>query len=318
MEYERRSSRLMPLLVPLLLAPIFSAAAFIAFKDLSTAPRVVAGTSIHQDHMPAASPDDSTPKPTRILLGVPINNGKSDKLFVFDPTTQSIKEQSVPDGWRVTMLEADPTRIQIPTQLGDPTELITASGTKIVLQTGGSSPYQSAQVIGGFDPQNTAVVANQIGSGQTLLSVDPKSGQVQEVAPVPQNSTPLSVSHGTAWFSTYQSCGGIESAPIGPSSLIGIGLNGVSSTVATDPQHVIIGAVAGPSGAVAYTLDTGQTTAISGNLRWTGTGKPLMWQDDKTLILSVGNVLEKVSLTDGSLTTLSILPQAPTVASTNN
>jgi hypothetical protein len=248
---------------------------------------------------------------TRILLGVPVPGAASDKLFALTLPERVIQEEQVPTGWRLTVLDSERQGLAIKSGQGTDAALFLTgpAGWNVPLRTRGGLPYQEPVLLGLFDPTHAAVAARS--DEPSLLSVS-RVGDIRQVFSIPEDTRPLKMQNGLAWFVTAQSGEGIESPLQGPSSLIRISAEGLSSMAATSSQ-VIVSVVTGPADALAYVLDSGDTAVRSQGMSWVGQGQPLLWLDDRTLVLAKGTSIFVLDLTQRSLSLLATLPAAPAI-----
>lgn len=258
----------------------------------------------------AVAPTSTTPvvaPAAQISLGVATPGAKSDRLFVLTLPDNTVAEQKVPVDWRVASLE--PARLKIETSSkGDGSFILDgAPEWNVPLRARSGKPYEDVTFLGMFDASHAALIAR--GEDEAVLSVS-RVGDIREVARLPGDRTVLRVAEGAVWVSTFQQGEGIESPPSGPSSLLKMAFDGVSSTAATDP-HVIVSVTPGPNGAFAYGLDSGDAVASSGATHWSGQGRALVWLDEHRLLLAKGVTISVLDLSEGTLSRIVDIPAAP-------
>lgn len=246
-----------------------------------------------------------------ILFGVPAPSVPSDKLFELTLPSKMVKERAVESGWRLTQMVKAPLAIQASGK-NDGGFMLIGKGWDVPLRAKNAAPYQQVTWLGMWDATHAALSAQN--NGEALLSVS-RTGEIREIYQIPQDVNSMGFHEGSAWFASFQPGEGIESLPQGPSNLIRVAANGVSTAMASSTQ-IITSVAVGPAQVFAYQNESGDMIAESGSLRWSGTGRPLLWLDDHRLLFAKGTRASIVDLSDqqAPLQTAAILPLAPAAA----
>jgi hypothetical protein len=158
--------------------------------------------------------------------------------------------------------------------------------TEVVLRDAQSHPYRWSEfqddIVGWMDDGRLGVVVLQ-GDGRIALTVEP-TGTISKLASLPEEAMQFAAAGGAFWYATVTPGPGIELGPRGPSELHRV-QDGKDVIVAKDAEDAIEGLSAGPDHRFAYlaagTLFTGQEEAKN-----VGTGRPLGWTDDGTLMVA--------------------------------
>jgi len=259
---------------------------------------------------------------TTVLLGVPVPKGLSDKLYAVSLPDRHVAPLTVPKGWRLTALQ-ERTPLKLQTNKDGSATLVGryASSTDLAqkvwfvpVRTSSGKAYDEVSILGMFDPTHVAVAARA--DDRVALSIS-RVGDIRKVITLGDMIYPLGVSQGSLWVSTFQPGEGIESPPQGPSDLIRVSVAGATSTVATD-EHVIVSALAGQDGCVAYATESGDLYAQSGSSTWRGLGLPLAWLDSGHLLFSQGISVYLLDLATSVEMLVNTLPAAPTVGAVSS
>jgi hypothetical protein len=288
---------------PLALAVVMAGVGIGVAKPVSNQ----AGTAVQKITSPSTA---SAVSSTQIMLGVALPNAPADQLYILSLPERTVREESMSSGWRVAGLLNEENDLTVkPAQSGAAFFLTDAKDWNVSLRTRGGRLYDEPVLFGLFDATHAALTARR--DDPYLLSVS-RTGDIRELYQVPDTARPLLVSRGLAWFVTAQPGEGLESPLRGPSSLITVNSQGQMATAATDTQ-VIVTAVPGPAGVLAYAVDTGVLMASSLAGNWRGDGQPLVWLDQNTLLYARGTSLLSLDLGTGTSEALTSLPAAPQV-----
>ena len=257
-----------------------------------------------------SSPASSAVTSSQIMLGVALPNAPADQLFVLTLLENTVREERMSPGWRVSsLLNEENGLIVKPALSGAAFFLTDAKDWNVSLRTRGGRVYDEPVLLGLFDATHAALTARR--DDPYLLSVS-RTGDIRELYQVPETAKPLLVDRGLAWFVTAQPGEGLESPLRGPSLLITVNSQGQTVTTATDTQ-VIVAAVPGPASALAYAVDMGALTVSSTAGNWRGDGQPLVWLDQNTLLYARGTSLFSLDLGTGTSQAVASLPAAPQV-----
>jgi hypothetical protein len=241
------------------------------------------------------------------LFAVPVPAGVSDKLFAVSYPQGNVKERPVETGWRMAMLAKFPLTVARAVSDERAWTLKDGADWDVTLRSKGGVPYQDVQLVGLFDASHAALLART--DAVVLLNVA-RSGEVREAYRTGENSAFLRFAASSAWFATFQPGEGIESPPMGPSTLLRIGPDGHATPLVSE-SNVIVAVVPGEQGQLAYTLDNGTSVAKLDGSRWTGDEKPLFWLDRSTLVLAKGTGVIRLDVVSGVETPWVMLPMVP-------
>lgn len=172
---------------------------------------------------------------------------------------------------------------------------------KIVLRQN-QRPLTDAFLYGWFDAKTLIVVAQSAGARWIFgVGVD---GAIKPLAPVPENVVLFQGFPGGLWYVTATQGEGLESPPKAPSSLHRVTLEGEDVEVLGNQPHVIMSALPGPEGTVAYLTDDAEARwfrmGIGDAAVGLGKVRPLLFLPDGSLIVRNGFNLELVDLKKGT------------------
>lgn len=108
----------------------------------------------------------------------------------------------------------------------------------VALRAQSGEAYTEPRLLGAFDDRHVAVMARL--NRLRILNVS-RSGQVIAIYDVPENAMVFDAVEGAVWMTTFTPGEGIESDPIGPSTLYRITSDGKRTAVATDETRVFAG-----------------------------------------------------------------------------
>ncbi|MFH1078315.1 MAG: hypothetical protein V1745_03505 [Patescibacteria group bacterium] len=154
-----------------------------------------------------------------------------------------------------------------------------------VLRATGGRAVKDVAPVGWWDSE-TMAATGFVTSSRILFSVS-LSGDVEQVAFLPDTISMVRADHGSVWYVAVQPGEGLESAPLPPSSLHRVQREGTNTVVAEETSRVILNFVMFVDmSKVAYATDDGQITVVSeGTTTSLGLGVPLGILDDGRVLL---------------------------------
>ncbi len=241
-----------------------------------------------------------------LLVSIAIPNADRDRLFRVSFAARSVEELPAQTGWRETALTQKPLQLTVGKNLDD-VMILSGGDWDVPLRTQSGVPYQEARFLGMFDATHAAVLARA--SDRMLLSVS-RVGEIRELTPVTDNKIVLLMESSGVWLSSFVPGEGLESPPQGSSTLARVDGNGITATIATEPQVINL-VVPGPGGAVAFATEQGDMAAKSEIGLWKGQGRPLVWLDEGRLVIAQGRGLGILFLQTGTIDAVVTLPAVP-------
>lgn len=279
--------------------PSFLVATSTAKGDVSLLVVDGRGSRIVEDgtERPAAWPDDTN------LLGAPLSTLVGRKVLTGEPAyllpefilaTSSAGIRS-PDGRR--SLHPSPSRKDgagvIEVRNG-------SESHAYVLRASGGRAVKDVVPVGWLDGE-TMAATGFVTSSRILFSVS-LSGDVEQIAYLPDTISMVRADHGSVWYVAVQPGEGLESAPLPPSSLHRVQREGVDTGAVEESNRVILNFVTSVDmSKVAYGTDDGQAATVSdGATKSLGLGMPLSILDDGRILLLRGASLLVVDAATGA------------------
>lgn len=221
-----------------------------------------------------------------------------EQLFRVDAFGKTFIEKA-PEGWRVDFWKTQGLMLIPPDELATSSYwYLKGAQWNIPLRTNGGAKWLDPVIWGVFSNGHVAIVAHR--DHRALLSVS-RAGQITVIEVLDDDLSPLAVHGSSAWFVREKTEGlGIEQLPQGPSSLVRITRQGISSTVAQDPASILRVLPSPDESSLAYITSDGSlviakedtlTTAIKG---WT----PQAWLDNRYLLISRQKTLAWLDITN--------------------
>lgn len=253
---------------------------------------------------------------TEILIGVSHPGEASDTLYRFLSSSRELKQETPPNGWRISSIEkTTDIHIQPPENPEGAFRLTGSNAWDVVLRAKDGRRYTELQFIGLLNEQTAAVAGRKDGIPKILI-VD-RNTSIKEAYDFPEFGNVQGVYEGALWITTANPGPGLESPPQGPSSVMRIDASGASSVVKSD-DNVILRVLPGPSNALAYLFEDGEYRGESGTYRWEGSGRPLLWIDATHLLVTQEKTLNLVNLEAADQTAVGELDGIPETASVSN
>jgi|GEM_PF-6442091 len=236
----------------------------------------------------------------KILIGVSTPLEPSDLAYVYDETSGDLQKVSEPTGWRAADIKKY-EQATFEAAANDPIATRFHLGTlwDVVLRDAKGRSYQDPVFLGRLD-ETTAVIQAQ--KDQSYILFVGTSGSITEAYILPELYKVHGIFDHAVWVTTAVPGEGIESAPQGPAHVIHIDSEGNTSLTLED--MVIEQLTAFNATSYAYRFTNGSYKAHRGNYLWEGTGTPLFWLDENTLLVSQGHALKRVNLVDSSQETI--------------
>ena len=252
-----------------------------------------------------------------ILLAFANPRTTTDEVTALDLPDRTLRVLTPPANWRLSSFERQGMRVEeLP--VGDVYRLVREDGWNVVLRDSKGTAYEDPVILGYFDTDHVGVLART--DERVLLSVS-RFGNVQIVTTIDEASSVRFVKEGFAWIVRLTPSKGIEEPLRGPSVLTQVTRTGVSTTVAQSPGAVSrVVPFLNRKDVFAYATEEGTLTAVSGRLRWQGTGIPLLWTNEQTLLFAQGKTLYRRDATTSTaekLIDLRALPSGAFVSSTS-
>ncbi len=241
---------------------------------------------------------------------------KQDEALALDLPGKKIRELAPSVGFRASAVAREGFTLQ-PLKDQSAYRLWREDDWNVALRMPTGQAYQDPVILGMFDIDHVAILAHT--DKRLLLSVS-RLGGATSIATLDETHSVRAIQGGRAWIVSYTPGEGIEQAPMGPSTLIRLTRSGVTTTAAESPGLIARVIPYGDEPNVyAYATEQGTMTAVSGDLRWQGTGTPLVWTDEQTLLYADrGRLWQRhaASSTAEDLLPLAILPTETFVSST--
>ncbi|MBP7134641.1 hypothetical protein KBA73_05485 [Patescibacteria group bacterium] len=271
-------------------------------------------TAIEQAKQEEMQPASTTKQTVVLVFSNPLL--KQDEALALDLPGKQVRELTPPTGFRASALARAGFTVQ-PLKDQSAYRLWREDHWNVALRTPTGQAYEDPVILGTFDADHVAILART--DKRLLLSVS-RLGGVTPIAVIDETHSVRAIQGGRAWIVSYTPGEGIEQAPAGPSKLIRLTRSGVSTTAAESPGLIARVVPYGDDATVyAYATEQGTMTAVSGDIRWQGTGTPLVWTDEQTLLYADrGRLWQRhaASSTAEDLLPLAILPTETFVSST--
>ncbi|MDO8583728.1 MAG: hypothetical protein Q7R83_00945 [bacterium] len=296
------------LLTSLILGVLLTGVSFVLFEDGGFKREPTGEASLVSQG--ATTTTASMMATTTILLGVSAPKAASDKLIALTLPAGTFADQTVPTGWRWTSLrEVVDLRIQ---SGKDGTLFLVGAGWNVPLRLRNGRALDETHLIGRLDKDRAIITARQDGRAVYLIT---KFGEVRKLFSLSDTMEVLDLSGGSVWVSTFQMGEGIESPPRGPSTLIRVTGDGVTSTMMTSDQ-VITSVMMAPHATSTFLVrDEIKTTLfLYGKEKWMTPLVPLVWLDASHYLLSEGTVIKRASVDQALFDVVTTLPSVPSFA----
>lgn len=208
--------------------------------------------------------------------------GSGDRLFSMRLADGVVEEQARPAGWRA---ESSSIKKDVQVKRDETSEGVwrmEGGGWEVVLRTSSGKAYQAPALLGFFDATHALITARRDDVTEALTVS--RSGSVHELGELPEAFTSFGIQAGAFWLATFQPGEGLESPPLGPSSVLRFSVDNTTSTVVTG-ERVINSLAVDSADRLAYGFENGYFQLLETSSTWGGQGRPLLWTVDHRLIL---------------------------------
>lgn len=220
--------------IPIILSLLVGVVAFTVTERISSLRSEI--VAIETNSTPITTVDAPIPTTTHLLLGISQPNADRDKALVMDKNGK-LEAWTAPPGWRAMSLPKKQTNLNIEPSEDRGSRLTDGAEWNVVLRSPSGDAYQDPLLLGMFDDTHAAIYTR--GTKRVIVKAS-RSGSVTVLAQVPDNAQVLGYAEGAVWYSTYVAGEGIESEPVGPSTLYRVTSEGKIEEIATDPEHVFV------------------------------------------------------------------------------
>lgn len=188
-------------------------------------------------------------------------------------------------------------------------EIDSARATSTVVLRDQNNPLHDTR-IHGWNADGSAVYVSAIATSTREVYSVKKDGEIRALAQLPDSLLSLDGWNGAVWYVTATPGPGIESDPVPPSDVHRVDASG-DTLIAHEDSKLILSAVPGANGTLAYLSNDGSATLLKSNASTASLDKhrPLLFLSDGHLLIRDGFKLSLYSPSLGAIQPLATIPE---------